>query len=124
MAKRIDKFFDRIVKNYNLVDKFSKNPTPGSRIVPPRNPKDDISYGLRIDAGELINGKRKVVLQVNSVIDTPGLKDWKNKHSTHAKLATASFDTDAEDKAREVEQLVEKLRADAKENAKNNSAAD
>ena len=52
---------------------------------------------MQPDARELIKTKRNVVLQVNTQAKSTALKDWLKKQGTHAKLATASFDTAAAD---------------------------
>ena len=57
-----------------------------------------------------------MVLQVNSQAKSPGLQDWTKKNSTHGKLATESFDTNAKDKAAETKRVLESLEKQAKEN--------
>ncbi|CAA9959496.1 hypothetical protein PTMSG1_02914 [Pyrenophora teres f. maculata] len=70
----------------------------GGRIVPSRNSKNDQEFQLRIDAGELVQNRyRMLYLQVNTQAKNTKLKEWIKKNSTHAKLATAKFDTQATD---------------------------
>jgi hypothetical protein len=56
------------------------------------------------------------VLQVNARAKSPGLTDWLKKNSTHGKLATATFNTKAEDKQAETLRVFEELKRQAKEN--------
>jgi len=46
------------------------------------------------------------------------LTDWLKKNSTHGKLATATFNTKAEDKQAETLRVFEELKRQAKENIK------
>lgn len=71
---------------------------------------------LRIDAGELVDGKRNVYLQVNSQAKATGLKDWVRRNGTHANLASATFDTTAADLEEEADRVLEELEKDAKKN--------
>ena len=59
-----------------------------------------------------------VVVQVNSQAKSPGLAEWAKKNSTHSKLATAAFDTNATDKEAELSRVMELLREQAKGNLK------
>ena len=87
----------------------------GSRILPSRTSKNDAEYQLRLDAGELIDNRyRQIILQVNSQATTPGLRDYMRKHGTHAKLAVAQFDTQAEDEDAEVERVLDDLYTDGR----------
>ncbi|CZT46800.1 uncharacterized protein RSE6_07292 [Rhynchosporium secalis] len=77
--------------------------------------KSNFNYQLRIDAGELLNGRfRMIYLQVNSQAKSTKLKEWIRKHGTHANLASARFDTLAEDLETEAENVLEELEAAAK----------
>src|SRR5271169_389066 len=97
MSNDIKNFFGKIKGNFNMATKFNANNQAGSRIVPSRTAKNDADYQLRIDAGELVGGKRNVILQVNSQAKSTPLKEWLRKHGSHAKLAQATFDTAAKD---------------------------
>ncbi|KAI9842360.1 MAG: hypothetical protein M1837_007280 [Sclerophora amabilis] len=115
MSKPVSEFFTRICQNFNMTKKLKKDLTPGSRIVPARTAKNDANYQLRLDAGELIDGKRNVVLQVNTQARSTALKDWLKKNGSHAKLATATYDTTAADDDAETDRVMETLEKGAKE---------
>lgn len=115
MSKGIDKFFQKVTRNFDVANKLAGDTTAGNRILPPRSKKNDASYGLRLDAGEVVDGKRNVYLQVNSSVESPGLKNWLQKNGAHANLASAAFDTKAKDKEIEVTRVLEALEAEAKE---------
>lgn len=101
MSKALDSFFQKAQALKNAANKFTPNATEGGRIIP--SPPKDADFQLRIDAGHYNaqTKKLKVVLQVNWEAQSPGLQDWTKKHTTHDKLATTSFDTDAPDKKAE-----------------------
>lgn len=83
----------------------------------PVNKKDDKSAQLRIDAGEKIDGKQNLILQVNSQATSPALQKWMNSNGrgSHGKLATATFDTEAADQDAEGERVAQELEKQAKE---------
>lgn len=56
------------------------------------------------------------MLQVNSQAKSPGLVDWVKKNSTHTTLATATFDTNANDTNVDLSRVMEVLEQKAKEN--------
>ncbi|KAL1297523.1 hypothetical protein AAFC00_005039 [Neodothiora populina] len=114
--KGVDKGIGLISSIKNLPSKFSPSAPEGSRIAPPRS--QDHLCDLQIDAGRYNPSTKNfnVVLQVNSQPQSPGLKEWIQKHSTHAKLATAEYDTTAADQVKEAQRVVEELRKKAKEN--------
>ncbi len=116
MSKAIANFFTKTKQSFDMVKKFGANLTAGSRIVPSRTSQKDAEYQLRIDAGELVNGKRNVYLQVNSQAKATGLKDWVRQNGTHANLASATFDTTAADLEAESERVLDELEKDAKKN--------
>lgn len=71
---------------------------------------------MRLDAGELVdNGWRIIILQVNTQAKSPGLRDWLRKNSSHAKLATERFDTQAPDEQEESKRVMNNLEKEAKE---------
>ncbi len=85
----------------------------------PQTNKNDADYQLRLDAGELIDNRYlNIVLQVNSQAQNTGLREWLKKQTrgTHAKLATARFDTLAEDQDAEAERVMNKLQESASKN--------
>jgi hypothetical protein len=115
MSKTIGAFFTLLGRNFNMTTKFMAQRVPGSRIVPSKTPKHDENYQLRIDAGELIDDRfRNVYLQVNADPKNTGLKDWVRANGTHAKLATETFDTKAEDPEEETSRVLKSLEEKAK----------
>lgn len=116
MSKALDSFFQKAQALKNAANKFTANATEGGRIIP--SPPKDADFQLRIDAGryDAQSKKLNIVLQVNKEAKSPGLQDWAKKHTTHEKLATASFDTDAPDKNAEFNRVMDDLRRKAKEN--------
>lgn len=116
MSKALDSFFQKAQALKNAGNKFMANATEGGRIIP--SPPKDADFQLRIDAGRYNPQTKKlnVVLQVNKEAKSPGLKDWAQKHTTHEKLATASFDTAASDKKAEFERVLGELKRKAKDN--------
>lgn len=87
----------------------------GSRIVPSRTSNNDQEYQLRIDAGQMLNDRHRMIyLQVNSQAKSTKLKEWIRKHGTHANLASAQFDTLADDPEAETDRVLEELEAAAK----------
>ncbi|KAM5431080.1 hypothetical protein McanMca71_006101 [Microsporum canis] len=124
MSKVIDatKSVFRGIKNG--ASKFTESVIEGSRIIPSKNM--DHKTPLRIDAGKYdpITKMLNVVLQVNSKPQSPGLQAWLKKFSTHAKLATARFNTAAPDKKVEYYRMLEELATNGKHNLKNMKTAD
>ncbi|KKY21676.1 hypothetical protein UCRPC4_g03442 [Phaeomoniella chlamydospora] len=91
MSKTI-KNFGRTLFDKGYYKKLFSKQTPGNRIAPPRT--EDARLELRIDAGEVINGKKRVYLQVNSQAKTKALKEFIKKYGTHANLAVGEIDED------------------------------
>lgn len=116
MSKALQEFFSKVKNNFDVATKFKASHTAGGRILPSRTQKNDADYGLRIDAGDLVLGKRNLVLQVNTQATSTALKDWRKKQGTHAKLATASFDTAAADLDAEALRVLDELEKEAKAN--------
>lgn len=117
--KQVRDFFSKARKNYDVAKKFGATLTSGSRILPSQTAKNDADYQLRLDAGELIDGRyRNIVLQVNSQAKNTGLREWVKKQArgTHAKLATVRFDTLADDKNTETERVLNELQDQARKN--------
>jgi hypothetical protein len=116
MSKYISNFFAKANQNFNLGEKFKASYNPGSRTFPSKTNKNDADYQMRIDAGEMVGTRRNIVLQVNSQAKATPLKEWIRKNKTHGKLATAYFDTAAEDPQKEATRVAEELQRKAKEN--------
>lgn len=82
--------------------KFFDKQNPGKRIAPPDTSKANAKFELRFDAGEVVNGKKTVYLQVNSQAKNDALKKFRQKQGTDGKLATVFIDEDTpEDKQEE-----------------------
>lgn len=98
------------------VGKLWQNHTPGTRIAPPRAGQNDKNWQLRLDAGEVKHGKKRVYLQVNSQASNQKLKDWVKKNGTDAKLAMADLEmhVDDDDKLAEFESLWSDVEQQAK----------
>lgn len=118
MSKAIDAAFTKLKGVKNAASKFSASAAEGNRIMP--SPTKDADYQIRIDAGHFDPKTKRlnVALQVNSQAKSPGLVDWVKKNSTHANLATATFDTKAQDQTAELNRVLEVLKQKAKENIK------
>lgn len=102
MSKIVKAFRESLLKEGSFKKFFAKQ-TPGNRVVPPKTAVMDAKFGLRFDAGEVVNGKKTVYLQVNSQAKNDALKKFRQKNGTHANLATAVIDEDVpEDKQEEV----------------------
>jgi hypothetical protein len=91
MSKTLKAFGEAMVKE-NMFKKVFARQTPGKRIAPPQSGDNDSKYQLRLDAGETVGGKKTIYLQVNSQAKNDALKKFKEKHGTHANLATATID--------------------------------
>lgn len=82
---------------------FSPNRPPVIASSPPKTAVMDAQFGLRFDAGEVVNGKKTVYLQVNSQAKNDALQKFRQKNGTHANLATAVIDENTpEDKQEEI----------------------
>jgi hypothetical protein len=116
MSKPVQDFFKKVNQNIDIGKKLAGNYESGGRIVPSKTAKNDADYQLRIDAGELVDNRRNVVLQVNTQAKATPLKSWLRKNSSHGKLATASFDTAAKDQKAETARVLAELEKKAKDN--------
>lgn len=114
MSKALGNFVNKVRDTKNASAKFTATAVEGSRIVPSKT--RDAEFQFRIDAGHYDASTKKlnVVLQVNSQAKSPALRDWVNKSSTHGKLATAPFDTSADDKDAELAKVLDSLQSQAK----------
>ncbi|DAA75156.1 TPA_exp: Uncharacterized protein A8136_1907 [Trichophyton benhamiae CBS 112371] len=124
MSKTIDATKTLFKNIKNGAAKFSAFITEGARIIPSKN-KDHLSP-LRIDAGKYdpVTKMLNVVLQVNANPKSKGLEAWLKKYSTHAKLATAKFNTAAEDQQAEYHRVLDELTDKGKRNLKDMKTAD
>jgi hypothetical protein len=114
MSKVLGAFVQKAQAIKNAPTKFAATAVEGNRIIPSKT--KDAEFQLRIDAGHYDASTKhlNVVLQVNSQAKSPALKDWVKKNSTHGKLATASFDTNAKDPHAEYVKVLKALEAAAK----------
>jgi hypothetical protein len=102
----------------NQVSKLWKTHNPGDRIAPPKSGKKDKQWQLRLDAGEVKNGKKRVYLQVNSQAFNEQLKKWVKKHSTDGNLAFG--DIDVNEKEESIPQAFEEFWTGVAKEAKEN----
>ncbi|KAM5444083.1 hypothetical protein MferCBS31731_000600 [Microsporum ferrugineum] len=98
--------------------KIFKEHLPGGRILPSKTKKNDENAQFRIDAGEVINGRKNLYLQVNSEATNEALRKWLKKNGTHANIATGSIDinTKEEDKDTVSEELWNSFEKQLKDN--------
>ncbi|QSS65907.1 hypothetical protein I7I51_06758 [Histoplasma capsulatum] len=124
MSKAIEASITAFKGIKNGPTKFTEFVTEGSRIIPPR--KKIHNTPLRIDAGKYDPATKmlNVVLQVNLKTKSKGLEDWLKKFSTHARLATAKFNTVASDKHAEYHSMLEELETKGKQNLMDMKTAD
>lgn len=117
MSKAL-KDFKKLMVDQNQVKKLWQNQTPGNRIAPPKAGQNDQTWQLRLDAGEVKNGKKRVYLQVNSQATNQKLKDWKKKNGTDANLAYADLDVDVPDSEKQeaFDEFWSKVENKAKDN--------
>lgn len=92
------KAFGEALLTENMFKKLFAKQTPGKRIAPPQAGDNNSKLQLRLDAGELVDGKKKVYLHVNSQAKNDALKKYRGKHGSHAKLATATVDPNTPEK--------------------------
>lgn len=114
MSKAIGNFVQKAKSLSGAASKFTSAVADGNRILPSKS--KDAEFQCRIDAGRYDSStlKLNVVLQINSQAKSPALKDWARKKSTHDKLATEVFDTNAKDKNAELDRVLASLEAQAK----------
>lgn len=114
MSKAIGTFVQKAKSLSGAASKFTAAAADGNRILPSKS--KDAEFQCRIDAGRYDSSTQKlnVVLQINSQAKSPALKDWARKKSTHDKLATEVFDTNAKDKDAELDRVLASLEAQAK----------
>jgi hypothetical protein len=62
MFKAIKEFGKMLLEGNLYKTLFSKQ-TPGNRIAPAKQDKDDAKAQMRLDAGEIINGKKYIYIQ-------------------------------------------------------------
>ena len=99
MSKPLKAFREALFKE-GFYKKIFTTQNPGKRIAPPKSGDNDAKYQLRIDAGEVVDGKKKIYLQVNSQAKNDVLKSFRKKNGTHANLATSTVDMNTPEKDR------------------------
>lgn len=97
MSKTLKAFYEALLEGDMFRKIFAKQ-IPGKRIAPSQSGDNDSKYQLRLDAGEVVDGKKRVYLQVNSQAKNDALKRYRGKHGSHANLATATVDPDTPEK--------------------------
>jgi hypothetical protein len=91
MSKVLKQFEDLLFRK-NAFSKLFTKQTPGKRILPPQAGNNDSTYQLRLDAGESLDGKKNIYLQVNSQAKNEALKKWVRQNGSHANLAVTVID--------------------------------
>lgn len=106
---KVFKKFRSYVLDGNTIAKFFNVHKPGERIAPNNLPSENAKYELRLDAGEVNNGRKNLYLQVNSEATNTALKKFKSRHGTHANIATTSIsmDTPANKQEEELRKAME-----------------
>lgn len=124
MSKMLESARTQLKNIKNGASKFTESAIEGARIVPSKS-KDSI-VPVPGDAGKYNSSTKmlNVVMQVNSKPHSPGLETWIKRHSTYGKLATAQFNTAADDKTAEYDRVVDELLAKGKQNLKDQKQAD
>lgn len=115
MSKVLKQFEEFLFRGSNYSKLFKKQ-TPGKRILPQQAKDNDAKYQLRLDAGESINGKKTVYLQVNSQVKSGKLAEYARKNGTYANLASAKVDENTP--AEQQEDAAKKFWEDLDEQAK------
>ncbi|KAM5485305.1 hypothetical protein MaudMau93_005458 [Microsporum audouinii] len=100
MSKVLKQFEEAFFKG-SAYKKLFRKQTPGKRIGLPQAGDNDKIYQVRLDAGETINGIKRVYLQVNSQAKNDALKKWKKKHGTHSNLAVGTIDENTPEEEQE-----------------------
>lgn len=113
IKRALDVMFNDIAKSKNALKRIL-NPSlegAGSRIYPPKGPRKDEKYGIRIDKGEPVHGQPNVLrlkLQANSNAENRTIRDLARKDS-HAELATADIDVSQEPTEENLEAVKEQF---------------
>jgi hypothetical protein len=101
MSKVIKAFKSWVFEGNNYSKLFGAH-TPGQRIIPANTVTENTKHQLRIDAGEVKNGKKNIYLQANSQAKNTALKKYISKHGTHSNIGVAQINVDvAHDKQKE-----------------------
>ena len=112
------KAFGKALLKKKMFKKVFAYQTPGNRIAPPQAGDNDAKHQLRLDAGEVVDGKKKVYLQINAEAKNDVLKKYRSKHGSHANLATATVDpnTPEKDQKKVITDVWKDLESEAKTN--------
>jgi hypothetical protein len=113
IKKAIEHLFDDVARNKSAMKKLL-NPSvggAGSRVIPARNEKNDVKYGIRIDKGEPVAGKANILrlhLQINSNAQSKTLRDLAKK-DPHKVIAIADVDTSQEVDQKNLDKIEEQF---------------
>ncbi|EEQ31546.1 conserved hypothetical protein [Microsporum canis CBS 113480] len=88
-VSKVLKQFEEAFFKGSAYKKLFRKQTPGKRIGLPQAGDNDKIYQVRLDAGETINGIKRVYLQ------------WKKKHGTHSNLAVGTIDENTPEEEQE-----------------------
>jgi hypothetical protein len=115
---KVWKEFVQYATRTDVAGRVFRKHTPGKRILPPQAKDNDAKLQLRLDAGEVQDGVKTVYLQVNSQAKSGKLKDFANKHGTHANLAVGTINENAapEKQQEELEQMLDDMGSQVKQN--------
>lgn len=119
MSKVLQALKEKLLQESRFEKLFRKH-TPGKRIFPPQAKEFDKDVQLRLDAGEVHNGQKKLYLQVNSQASNEALKAFRKKHGSHANLATGTINENEpeENRKQAAIALLDSMIEEAKENLK------
>ncbi|PGH19279.1 hypothetical protein AJ80_04032 [Polytolypa hystricis UAMH7299] len=91
------KDFKNLMVREGQISKLWKTHSPGTRIAPTKSGNKDNKWQLRLDAGEVKGGKKRIYLQVNSQASNQSLQKWLKKNTSHANLAFGDIDINEPD---------------------------
>ena len=89
---KVWKSFKGFVLESDHFSKLFKNHSAGQRILPANTVTENTQHQLRIDAGEVKDGKKNIYLQANSQAKNTAIKRFISKNGTHANIASAQID--------------------------------
>ena len=101
-----------------MLEKLFQKQTPGKRIAPVQAKENDAKFKLRLDAGESVDGKKNIYLQVNSQAKNDALVKFRKKHGSDGNLAIGQIDknTPAETQEEAARKMWEAMMREAKGN--------
>jgi hypothetical protein len=104
MSKVFNSFKGWVLEGDRFPKLFS-NHSPGPRILPANTATENAKHELRIDAGEVKDGKKNLYLQANSQAKNTAIKKYISRNGTHANIATTQIDMDTPKEKQEEEAI-------------------